>query len=264
MMELRLQKWLAMAGVSSRRKAEELILSGRVTLNGQTVTELGAKANPSRDKLTLDGKPVKIVQEKVYIMLNKPEGVVVTATDPYGRKTVMDLIDIDTRLYPVGRLDADTSGLLLLTNDGEFAQKITHPSNEVKKTYEAVVRGVPTVQALRQIRDGIVIDGKKTAPAQVKMLERIFVKGQKGTTYQNARLLITIHEGRNRQVRNMCDAIGHRIISLTRISVGGLTLGKLEKGKWRKLTQNEVRGMAKVETKTLKNKNGSALPKRGN
>jgi len=240
-MEIRLQKWLAMAGVSSRRKAEELILAGRVSVNGQTITELGAKGNPAKDKLALDGKPVKIVKEKVYIMLNKPEGVVATVTDPHGRKTVTDLIDLDTRLYPVGRLDADTSGLLLLTNDGEFAQKITHPSNQVKKTYEATVRGVPTVQSLRQIRDGIVIDGKKTAPAQVKMLERLFVKGAKGATHQNAKLLITIHEGRNRQVRNMCEAIGHRIISLNRISIGKLTLGKLEKGKWRKLNPNEVK-----------------------
>ena len=242
-MEIRLQKWLAMAGISSRRKAEELILAGRVTINGHTVKELGAKGNPAKDKLMLDGKPVKIVQEKVYILLNKPEGYVATVTDTHGRKTVMDLIDIEMRLYQVGRLDADTSGLLLLTNDGEFSQKITHPSNQIKKTYEAVVRGVPTVQALRKIRDGIVIEGKKTAPAQVKMLERIFVKGAKGATHQNAKILITIHEGRNRQVRNMCEAIGHRIISLNRISVGGLTLGKLEKGKWRKLSPKEVKGL---------------------
>jgi len=235
-MEIRLQKWLASAGVASRRKAEELILAGRVELNGKTVQELGAKGNPARDTLLLDGKPVKISEEKVYIMLHKPEGVVTTVTDPFGRETVMDYVPSATRLFPVGRLDADTSGLLLLTNDGEWAQKLTHPKFETQKTYVAVVNGVPTDVSLRNFRRGLVVDGKKTAPAMVKLLEK-----QKAGKAQNAKLLITIHEGRNHQVRNMCEAIGHKVLTLKRVAVGGLELGNIAKCKWRKLTPKEVR-----------------------
>ena len=241
-MELRLQKWLSMAGVASRRKAEEMILDGRVRVNGAVVTELGAKANPARDVLEVDGKTVETTQQKVYIMLHKPEGVVTTVTDPFGRSTVMDLVPSDVRLFPVGRLDQDTSGLLLMTNDGEWAQKLTHPKHETKKTYVAVVKGVPSNENLRKLRNGIVIEGKKTAPAQVRLYEKIPVKGEK---MQNAKLMITIHEGRNRQVRNMCEAIGHKVISLKRVVIGGLELGNLAKGKWRHLTPKEVRSCVK-------------------
>jgi len=232
-MEIRLQKWLAMAGVASRRKAEELIREGRVRVNGNIVTELGAKACPQSDMVELDGKIVEIESDKVYIMLHKPEGVVTTVTDPFGRSTVMDFVPQDTRLFPVGRLDQDTSGIILLTNDGEWAQKLTHPKHETKKTYVAVVKGTPTAESLTTLRKGISIDGKKTAPAQVR-----FMGKQKSNT--NAILEITIHEGRNRQVRKMCEAIGHRILNLQRVKVGNLELGDLPKGKWRVLTRKEV------------------------
>jgi len=235
---IRLQKWLAMAGIASRRKAEQMILDGRVRLDGAVVTELGAKADPAKSTLSVDGKPVEIVQDKVYIMLHKPEGVVTTVTDPYNRPTVMDLVPDATRLYPVGRLDSDTSGLLLMTNDGEWAQKLTHPKHETQKTYVAVVHGVPSVTNLRIFRQGILIDGKKTARAQIKLLEQLPIKGKKE---QNSKLLITIHEGRNHQVRKMCEAIGHKIITLKRVEVGGLLLGNLAKGKWRHLTPKEAK-----------------------
>ena len=243
-MEIRLQKWLALAGVASRRKAEEMILNGQVKLNGETITTLGAKADTQKDVLEADGEIVEIVQEKVYIMLHKPEGVVTTVTDPFGRPTVMDFVPGDTRLFPVGRLDIDTSGLLLMTNDGDWAQKLTHPSFETKKTYVAVVKGVPTDESLRKFRQGIEIDGKKTYPAKVKLHEKLPVKG---TKLQNAKLIITLHEGRNRQVRKMCEAIGHNIVSLKRVEIGGLKLDNLAKGKWRSLTPKEVRKISSGE-----------------
>jgi len=239
-MEIRLQKWLSMAGVASRRKAEEMISAGRVSVNGMVVTELGAKANPSTDVLEVDGNIVEIMQQKVYIMLYKPEGVVTTVTDPFGRPTVMDFVPDDIRLFPVGRLDQDTSGLLLMTNDGEWAQKLTHPKHETKKTYVALVKGIPSAERLCELRRGIMLEGKKTAPAQVKLIEKVPIKGDKA---QNAKLLITIHEGRNRQVRNMCEAVSHKVISLKRVAVGGLELGNIAKGKWRHLTAKEIKNL---------------------
>jgi len=231
---IRLQKLLSAAGVTSRRKAEEMIEAGRVSVNGKTA-KLGTKADPAADVIEVDGCPIERAKEKVYIMLHKPEGVVTTVTDPFGRPTVMDLIPNDTRLFPVGRLDADTSGLMLMTNDGDWAQKIAHPKHEIKKTYVAVVKGSPTVEALRNFRRGVVIDGKKTSPAQIKLLEKLPTKDSK--------LLITIHEGRNRQVRNMCEAIGHKVVSLKRVEVGGLLLDNLQKGKWRHLSPKEVKSV---------------------
>ena len=230
---IRLQKWLSQAGAASRRKAEELILAGRVSLNGQVVTELGAKADPENDLVELDGKIVEIALDKIYIMLHKPEGVVTTVTDPFGRVTVMDLVPQGMGLYPVGRLDYDTSGLLLMTNDGEWTQKLTHPKYEIGKTYIAVVKGIPVAESLRKFRHGVVIDGKKTAPAKIKII----------TKAPNAKLLITIHEGRNHQVRKMCEAIGHKVISLKRVEIGGLALGELPKGKWRALTPKEMKNL---------------------
>jgi len=239
-MELRLQKFLAMAGIASRRKAEELITAGQVTVNGQVITVLGTKVNPVKDIVAVDGKKVELVQQKQYIMLHKPEGVVTTVTDPFGRPTVMDLVPDNTRLYPVGRLDADTSGLLLLTNDGDWAQKLMHPKNETQKVYIAIVKGVPGGDSLHKFRKGISIDGQKTAPAQIKQEEIIPIKG---TKTQHARLRIVIHEGRNRQVRKMCEAIGHKVVSLKRIEVGTLKLGTLQKGKWRNLSAKEIKNM---------------------
>jgi len=225
-MDFRIQKLIAMAGITSRRKAEELILAGRVSVNG-VVVELGAKANPEIDILELDGKPICFDsgQEKIYVMLNKPEGVVTTVTDPFNRPTVMDFFkSLKTRIYPVGRLDYDTSGLLLLTNDGEWTHKITHPSNEIKKTYIATVKGIPTEKALFNFRTGLDIEGRLTAPCKIS-IENI----QKG----NAILKVVIHEGRNRQVRKMCETISHPVITLKRVAIGSLELGDLEQGKWK-------------------------------
>jgi len=239
-MEIRLQKWLAMAGVASRRKAEDMIAAGRVSLNGTVATELGTKADTEMDTVAVDGKQVEIVNKKVYIMLNKPEGAVTTVTDTHGRPTVMDFVPDDIRLFPVGRLDADTSGLLLLTNDGDWADKLTHPRHQIKKTYVAIVKGVPTAKELGEFRQGLIIEPgeKKTAPAEIRVEERQPIPG---TKFQNAKLRITIHEGRNRQVRKMCEVIGHKVINLKRVEFAGLKLGPLEKGKWRNLTGKELK-----------------------
>jgi len=241
-MEIRLQKILANAGVASRRKAEELIAAGRVAVNGKIITELGAKAS-AKDKITVDNKPLKRrPPKKIYIMLHKPEGVVTTVTDPFNRPTVMELIkdispDDDLRLFPVGRLDFETSGLLLLTNDGEWTNKLTHPKHEVKKTYIATVRGTPTKESLRRFAQGLEIEGQKTAPCEV-----VLMPTSKGKSNERiAKLSITIKEGRNRQVRKMCDAINHSVISLKRVSIGGVKLGDLKRGAWRHLSAQEVK-----------------------
>lgn len=231
---IRLQKWLAMSGIASRRRAESLIFEGRVKLNGKTVVDVGTKACPESDMVELDGKLVDIESEKVYIMLHKPEGFITSVQDQFGRSTVMELVPQGVRLYPVGRLDQDTSGLLLFTNDGDFAQKLTHPKHEVQKVYQATVKGTPTVQSLDNLRKGVVIEGKKTAPAKVRFLG-------KPRNSSDTRLEITIHEGRNRQVRKMCDAIGHRVVNLKRVQVGPLELGALKKGQWRALARHEIK-----------------------
>jgi len=243
-MQIRLQKWLSEAGIASRRKAEEMILAGRVSLNGQVVTELGIKANTITDVVTVDNKRAEIVEKKVYIMLNKPEGYVTTVTDTHGRQTVMELVPSDTRLFPVGRLDTDTSGLLLFTNDGAWADKLTHPRFETKKTYSALVKAVPTPQELESFRQGLEIEPgeKKTLPAEIKIEDRVPIPG---TKFQNAKLRITIREGRNRQVRKMCEVIGHRVLELRRIEFAGLKLGALKKGEWRHLTGKEMKSFGK-------------------
>ena len=224
-MLIRLQKRLAMAGAASRRKAEEMITEGRVTVNGETVRTLGIKCSPS-DIITVDGKPVK-QEKKVYIMLHKPKGVLTTVRDPFGRPTVMDNMPGDVRLFPVGRLDFDTSGIIFLTNDGEWAHALAHPGHEVKKAYIAVLKGIPADDKLRAFRSGIEIEGRRTAPCEIKAMG-------------NSRFCITIHEGRNQQIRKMCEAIGHPVIKLHRISIGGIRLGDLPQGAWRHLTKTEV------------------------
>ena len=221
---IRLQKLLAMAGVASRRKAEALILEGNVYVNGNAVTELGAKAS-QYDDITVDGKKI-IFEEKKYVMLHKPTGIICSAKDNFGRTTVLDLVPSDVRLFSVGRLDYDTSGLLLLTNDGEWANKLMHPSNNVKKTYVAKLNCLPSHEDLKKFRDGLYIEGKKTAPSEIEIISKNTAK-------------ITLHEGRNRQVRKMCEAIGIEVISLKRISIGNLHLGELLLGKWRYLTDAE-------------------------
>ena len=215
---IRLQKFLAMANVASRRASEAIILEGRVKVNGCVVTELGTKVTLN-DKVEVDGEEVFVTKKKYYIMLNKPSGYVTTASDEMGRKTVLDLIsDINDRLYPIGRLDKDTEGLLLLTNDGDFAYEVAHPKHNVEKVYHAFVSGVPGKIALSKLEKGVVIDGVKTKNAVVDVLE----------IGKNSSLVeIKIHEGRNRQVRKMFEAVGHKVIALQRVAVGRITLGNL-------------------------------------
>ncbi|MBU7315929.1 pseudouridine synthase [Paenibacillus oleatilyticus] len=229
----RLQKVLAEAGVASRRKCEELITAGRVEVNDKVVTTLGVKVDPSQDFIKVDGKPIRR-QSKVYVIFNKPKGVITSAQDPEGRKTVTEFFkNIKQRIYPIGRLDYDTEGLLLLTNDGEFAHLLTHPKHHVPRTYLATVKGVPHGSLLDKLKNGIQLEDGMTAPAEVE--------------YQDVRpetneavVKITIYEGRNRQVRRMFDAIHHPVIKLKRIQFGPLQLSGIPRGKFRHLTPQEV------------------------
>jgi len=229
-MKERLQKILSARGLCSRRKAEELITAGRVSCNGITA-KLGDAADPEVDEILVDGKPLPSRNDYVYIMLNKPRGYVTTLSDEKGRPNAAQLIDCGTRVYPVGRLDMDSEGLLLFTNDGEFANKLMHPKHEVDKTYRVLVQGYSR-ENLEKLKQPIELDGYIVRAPGVKLL-RTRDKGQ-------AQLLVTIHEGRNRQVRRMCDAAGMKVLRLQRISEGKLKLGNLEYGKWRYLTPEEL------------------------
>lgn len=231
-MEVRLQKFLADCGVASRRKCEDIILLGRVTVNDEVVDTMGSKVNVDVDVVKVNGKIVKPEEEMVYILLHKPEGYVTTAQDQFERPTVLDLVDdVDARIYPVGRLDFDTSGLLILTNDGDLTYKLTHPKHNVEKTYIAKVVGMPTESELDSFRKGLFIDGYKTSKAKIDI-----VKKEGG----HSSLKITIKEGKNRQVRKMCQEIGHEVLELKRIATGQLFLGELKRGEYRHLTQDEV------------------------
>lgn len=233
-MEERLQKFLAECGVASRRKCEELIAAGKVKVNGKVVTELGTKVNPQKDKVEVEGKLVG-EEKKVYILLNKPVGYVTTVSDEKERPTVMELLEgVKEKVVPVGRLDMFTSGLLLLSNDGDFIYKVTHPKHETTKTYIVKTRGVPKESDLEKLRVGVKIDGYTTSPAMVNLL-------LKDNTNNIARIWIQIHEGRNRQVRKMCEAIGLSVIALKREGVGNLTCEGVERGKWRYLTEEEIK-----------------------
>lgn len=236
----RLQKVMARAGVASRRHSEELIQAGRVTVNGRVVTELGTKVVAGRDIIEVDGRPLGQPEEKVYVMLNKPKGYVTTLFDPQGRPKVTDLLEgqVAERVYPVGRLDYDTEGLLLLTNDGDLANGLMHPARKVKKTYIAKVRGVPGPAKLKKLQEGIELEDGPTAPAEVKVLE---VRAPNSAT-----ISLRIHEGRNRQVRRMIAAIGHEVIHLKRTTLGPLNLGDLPVGQWRPLTREEVAALYKA------------------
>lgn len=225
----RLQKILASRGVCSRRKAEELIQAGRVTVNG-AIALLGQSADGEKDDIRLDGAPLPSVEGYVYIMLHKPRGFVTTLSDEKGRANVTQLVDCGTRVYPVGRLDMDSEGLLLLTNDGDFANHLMHPKAEVNKTYEVWVQGF-TSGAEKKLERPITLDGYTIKPPKVRLL---------GVQGSGARLEITIHEGRNRQVRRMCQAAGLHVTRLRRIAEGPITLGDLKKGSWRHLTEDEV------------------------
>lgn len=230
----RLQKILANAGVASRRKCEELIQSGKVAVNGEIVTELGAKADPAADVITVSGRPIRR-EQKLYLLFNKPKGVITTMEDPKGRSTVRDYLKgIKERVYPVGRLDYDSEGLLLLTNDGDLAHKLTHPKHHVPKTYLATVERVPHGNDLEKLKQGIKLEDGMTAPAEVEYHD-VDPDGKYAT------ISITIYEGRNRQVRRMFEAIRHPVTRLKRVSFGGIALGGLQRGKYRKLTDEEVR-----------------------
>ncbi|GIP58154.1 pseudouridine synthase [Paenibacillus sp. FSL W8-0186] len=234
----RLQKILAAAGVASRRKCEELITSGQVQVNGETVTALGTKADPAVDVITVNGRTIG-AEKKIYIMFNKPKGVITSASDPQGRKIVTDYLKgITERLYPVGRLDYDTEGLLLLTNDGDFAHLLTHPKHHVPKTYLATVKGVPHGTELDKLKDGVMLEDGMTAPAEVEYYD-VDPDGKQAV------ISITIHEGRNRQVRRMFEAIQHPVTKLKRISFGGLYLDNLKRGLYRHLSKEEVEELFK-------------------
>ncbi len=229
---MRLQKYLAHAGVASRRAAEIYITAGRVSVNNQTVTELGTKVNPQRDKIFVDGKRVKLPQQHVYIILNKPRYVLSTTQDGWGdRKTVLDLVDVPARIFPVGRLDFESEGLILLTNDGEIAQRLTHPSFEHEREYEVLVNGTPTKDVLRRWRrGGFEVDGKPVAPMEVSPL-RSDAPGW---------LRIILKEGRKRHIREVARQLNHPVIILVRVRFGPLKLGNLKPGAWRHLSPREV------------------------
>ena len=228
---MRLQKYLAECGVASRRHAEEMIRDGRVTVNGTTVTEMGTQVEEG-DRVTVDGRAVRPEKTKRYIMYHKPAGEVTTASDPEGRKTVLSHFEhMRERLYPVGRLDYDSEGLLLLTNDGDLTNRLLHPRNEVDKTYVARVGGELTLEQVKTLRGGVVLDERRTSPAKVQVTKR-----EEDYTY----VTVTIHEGRNRQVRRMFEAVGLEVLALKRVGFGPLTLGDLKRGQWRDLTAGEI------------------------
>jgi len=235
MSTIRLQKYLAECGIASRRKSEEYIKMGIIKVNGNVVTELGTKIDPALDKISIESLKIELKPEnKVYILLNKPVGYVTTVSDEKGRSTVMDLLkDVKERVVPVGRLDMYTSGILLFSNDGDFIEKVTHPSHETTKTYVVKTKGVPTENDIEKLKNGIKIEDYITSPAKVEML----LKDNKNNI---SRLKIEIHEGKNREVRKMCEAVGLSVISLKREKIGNLTCDGVEKGSWRYLTQNEV------------------------
>jgi pseudouridine synthase len=234
---IRLQKYLAQCGIASRRKAETLIADGRIVVDGQVVVDMGTKIDPLRQHVLFDGKPVQKEDAKVYILLNKPKGYVTTLSDPQGRPIVTSLIkNISARLFPVGRLDLDTEGALILTNDGEFAQRILHPRFEVTKTYEALVAGFPSDKELQALEKGILLDGKMTAPASLQRVKR---------TSRSTLIKTIIHEGRKRQVKNMFRAIDHPVLHLKRIAYGNLQLGNLAMGSYRELTPKDLKKIFK-------------------
>ena len=238
MEEMRLQKYLAECGVASRRKCEQYILDGKVKVNGNIVTELGTKVNKN-DIVEFQKKKVKIQDEKIYILLNKPIGYVTTVKDQFKRDTVLDLVKINKRIVPVGRLDMYTSGALILTNDGDFVNVLTHPKHEIKKTYNVTVAGKVIAEQVELLKKGVEIDNEYiTKPAKVKILK---IDEEKNIS----RIQITIHEGKNRQVRKMCEAIGKKVIALHRSKIGNIDVKNLKLGTWRYLTQKEISDLKK-------------------
>jgi len=230
----RLQKILSQAGIASRRASEQLMRDGRVTVNGATVLELGTKADASRDDIRVDGRRIKMPDRHLYLLLNKPRGYVTTRSDPQKRPTVIDLLKgVREYVYPVGRLDYDSEGLLILTNDGDLAARLTHPRHGVPRVYEATVAGIPDEHDLKRLAKGVTIEGERTGPAEVVSLGA-------------SRLRITVREGRNRQVRKMCEAIGHPVDELRRVAIGPIRDQRLKTGYWRELTAHEVEKLRKA------------------
>ena len=240
--QVRLQKILSGAGVASRRAAERLMAEGRVTVNGETVRELGTRADPSRDDIRVDGRAIRRETRRLYFVLNKPRGYVTTRSDPEGRPTVLDLVPrLHDYVYPVGRLDYDSEGLLILTNDGDLAAALMHPSHEVAREYHARVRGVPDARAISHLARGVVLDGKKTAPADVSL-----VAAGVGQHADQALISVTLHEGRTRQVRRMCEAVGHPVVRLRRVRFGPLRAPDLKPGMCRQLTAAELAALRRA------------------
>lgn len=230
-MEQRLQKIIAEMGIASRRKAEELIMEGRITVNGRVAT-IGTKADPERDHIKLDGKLLTAPEKKVYYIFNKPRGVVTSLSDPEGRPTVGDFLTrIKERVFPVGRLDFDSEGMLIITNDGDFAHGILHPSKKISKTYLVKIKGFLEDDEIEKLRTGIKIDGIMTAPARVKRLKK---------AESNSWIEITIHEGKKRQIRKMLQRVGHPVIRLIRIRINGVEMGDLAPGEYRRMTVDEL------------------------
>lgn len=241
---MRLQKYLAECAVASRRKSEELIKNGKVQVNGKIVTELGTKINPDTDIVEYNGKVIKPETQKVYILLNKPIGYVTTTKDQFKRDSVTDLVKIGKRLVPVGRLDMYTSGALILTNDGDFVYKVTHPKYEIEKTYIATVKGIIKDEDVEKLRRGVKIEDYTSKPAKVKIL--------KTDTEKNiSRIEITIHEGKNREVRKMCETIGYKVMALHRSKIAGIGVKDIPLGKWRYLTKTEVAKITKKHWKIV-------------
>ena len=242
-MEERLQKFLANQGICSRRKAEEAILEGKVKVNGHIITELGTKINPEKDKIEFEEKAVSNKIEKVYILLNKPIGYVTTVKDQFNRPTVMDLLKnngkkIKTSVVPVGRLDMYTSGALILSNDGDFIFEVTHPKHEITKTYQVTLKGIITLEEIEKLKNGVDIGSYITKPAEVKIMKTDDEKGI-------SRIQIKIHEGKNRQVRRMCEAIGRKVLALHRSKIGMIDVKDLKLGEWRYLNKEEVKCITK-------------------
>lgn len=238
---MRINKYIASCGIASRRKAEELIVENRVRVNGKIVNELSFQINEAEDKVEVDGKAIGLEEELVYIMLNKPEGYVTTVKDQFDRKSVIDLVKgVGARVYPIGRLDYETSGLLLLTNDGDLTYKLTHPKHEVDKTYVATVKGIPNESEINNFEKGLYIEDYKTAPAKIKIVKKNIEKNY-------AVCEIKIHEGRNRQVRKMCRAINHPVMNLRRKAMGKIVLKDVEIGQYRYLTNDEVNYLKKLK-----------------
>ena len=237
--KIRLQKFLSESGVASRRKAEDLILAGKVKVNGH-IAEIGSKVDPKRDKVTVRGKLVVANTEKVYIMLHKPRGYVTTMSDEFDRKNVADLVkNVGVRLFPVGRLDRDSEGLLFMTNDGEFANELTHPSKHVNKTYRVTVAGEVDDEKLLKLANGIEIEGRKTLPCDVFVIER-----KTDRTVLN----FIIHEGRNRQIRKMCEAVSLEVLRLKRTEIAGVKMGMLKQGDWRHLNEREMQRLTNISS----------------